>query len=172
MNKRIILVGPSAGGKNFIREKFVEKGYRADCSYTTRKPREGEVDEVDYNFISKETFEAGIEVDMYYEWVEYNGNFYGTGLEEWNNCDIFIMETDGIKHITTEDRKNSLVIYVNTPYDVRLKRMRERGWDDTKILERVKIDINKFGHSYLDHFKDFDIEISSQEHGKGLPHFK
>jgi guanylate kinase len=172
MNKRIILCGPAAGGKNFIRQKFVEKGYKADCSYTSREPRPGEVEGVDYKFITKADFRRRIEQNAFYEYVEYGDNLYGTGKSEWNNCDIFIMETDGIKHINEWDRKHCLVIYVNTPYDVRLKRMREREWDGKKIKDRVQVDMDKFGHSYLDCFKDFDIEISSQEFGKGLPHFR
>jgi guanylate kinase len=172
MNRRIILVGPSAAGKNYIREQFVKRGYKADCSYTSREPRPGEIDGVDYKFITKEQFKTKAVRGGFYEHIEYNGNHYGTGLDEWNECDIFIMETDGIKYITPEDRKNSLVILVNTPYDVRLKRMRERGWDDKKILERVAVDRDKFGHNYLEYFKDYDLEISSQEFGKGLPHFK
>lgn len=156
MNKRIILVGPSAAGKNFIREKFVEKGYKADCSYTTRKPRESEKYGVDYNFISEDEFTLRISQGAFYEHIQYNGNRYGTGTYEWNNCDIFIMETDGIQHIKLEDREHSLVIYVNTPNDVRIVRMVERGWDDKKIQERFNVDQKKFSE-----FKNYDLEISS-----------
>jgi guanylate kinase len=172
MNKRIILVGPTCSGKNYIREKFREKGYLIDCSFTTRKLRPGEIDEIDYSFISKETFEAGIEAETFYEWVQYGDNYYGTGLEEWNKNDVFIMETDGVSKIKPEDRKECLVIFVNTPYDIRLKRMRERGWSDEKILERTKVDQEKFGYHTNNPFADYDIEISSQVFGKGLPHFK
>jgi guanylate kinase len=171
-HRRVILCGPTCSGKNFIREKFSQKGYTHDVSYTSREPRPGEINGIDYKFISKKAFEEAIVRNEFYEYVEYNGNYYGTGLDEWYEADVFIMETDGIKHIKPEDRKESLVIYVNTPYDIRLKRMRTRGWSEEKILERVKVDQDKFGHNYLDHFSDFDIEISSQCHGKGLPHFR
>ena len=172
MNKHIILVGPTCSGKNFIREKFREKGYKIDVSYTSRKPREGEVNGIDYKFISKEFFEKRIYGDMFYEWVQYGDNYYGTGLQEWNECEVFIMETDGISKIKPEDRKECLVIFVNTPYNVRLERMRERGWSKEKIIERAQIDIKKFGNHSNNPFSDYDIEISSQVFGKGLPHFK
>jgi len=158
MNKRIILVGPTAAGKNFIREKFVKKGYKADCSYTSRKPREGETSFIDYCFISKFEFANKIANGEFYEHVEYNGNYYGTGLEEWNNCDIFIMETEGIQHINPEDRKQSLVIYVNTPVDIRIQRMRDRGWDNDKIYERIIVDQKKFKD-----FTNYDLEIISDK---------
>jgi guanylate kinase len=157
INKRIILVGPTCAGKNFIRDKFKEKGYQTDVSYTSRFPRNGEKNGVDYNFISKAEFKDKIEHGEFYEWVEYGGNFYGTGLKEWKWCDIFIMETDGIKHIKSEDRKNCLIIFINSPlYDVRIPRMKERGWDDDKIRERVKVDNDKFKD-----FTDYDVEIGS-----------
>jgi guanylate kinase len=157
MSKRIILVGPSASGKNFIREKFREKGYQADVSYTSRMPRDGEKNTIDYNFVSIQTFMKMIEERKFYEWVQYGDSYYGTGLKEWKWCDIFIMETDGIKHIKPEDKKDCLIIYVNTPLDTRIGRMRERGWTNDKILERIHIDAKKF-----DNFENFDLEISSE----------
>lgn len=158
MKKRLILVGPSAAGKNFIREQFVKKGFKADCSYTSREPREGEVDGVDYKFIGTPRFMEMIAGRKFYEWVEYNGKFYGTGLEEWNTCDIFIMESDGIGHLEEQDRKQSLVIYINTPLPTRVQRMKERGWNNDKVYERIVVDQKKFKD-----FKDYDLEIISDK---------
>ena len=156
MSKRIILVGPTAAGKTFIRDKFREKGYQIDVSYTSRMPRDGEKNTVDYNFISKSEFEFWISKNSFYEHVQYGDNYYGTGLKEWHWCDVFIMETDGISKIKPEDRPSCLVIYVNTPTSTRVTRMKERGWDNQKVYERLLIDEKKFSG-----FKDFDIEISS-----------
>jgi len=160
-HKRIILVGPSAAGKSFIKEKFISKGFKPEISYTTRKPREREVDKVDYNFISYEEFQDRITYECFYEWAQYGENFYGTGTSEWNNCDIFIMETGGVSKIKPEDRKDCLVIYINTPLEIRLERMSERGWDNKKKWERIQIDYHKFKD-----FKDYDLEISSEEQWK------
>ena len=158
MSKRIILVGPTASGKTFIRDKFREKGYKIDVSYTSREPREGEKDGIDYRFIGTPRFLEMTAGRLFYEWVTYNDNFYGTGLKEWNESDVFIMETDGIQHITPEDRKKSLIIFVNTTIDTRIKRMHERGWDNDKVYERILVDQKKFKD-----FKDYDIEIISDK---------
>ena len=80
-------------------------------------------------------------------------------MREWNTSDVFIMETDGLKHISPEERKNCLVIYVNTPEHIRIKRMKARGWDNNKMWDRIIIDEKKFRD-----FRDFDIEISSMKH--------
>lgn len=154
--KRIILCGASCAGKNFIRQRFLEKGYYCDVSYTSREPREGEIEGVDYRFITKKQFENRIKNNGFYEYVEYEGNYYGTGKNEWGHSQVFIMETDGINKIKQKDRKNCLIIYVNTPFDVRLKRMRARGWSSDKIWGRSKIDDVKFKN-----FTNYDLEISS-----------
>ena len=158
-HKRIILVGPSAAGKNHIRDIFVNKGYRADVSYTSRPPRDNETEGVDYHFITPEDFQERIFEGLFYEWVKYENKYYGTGRYEWENADIFIMETDGVKAIYPADRDDCLIIYVNTPFNTRLIRMRERGWSDEKIAERVRVDQEKFRN-----FKNYDLEISSEIH--------
>ena len=125
-------------------------------SYTSREPRSEEIDGIDYRFISKEEFLDRIEKKLFYEHVEYDGNYYGTGLTEWYKFDIFIMETSGITHISNDDRKENLVIYVNTPLNIRIHRMRERGWKRERIIERIDVDNKKF-----DEFWDYDLQISS-----------
>lgn len=155
MNKRIILVGPTASGKTFLRKKFEDRGFKCDISYTSRESREGEINGVHYHFISKKAFEEAITTGEFYEWVEYNGNYYGTGIEEWEELPLFIMETEGIKHIKPEDRESCLIIYLNPPPQYRIKRMKEeRGWDNEEITKRLETDREKFRN-----FRDYDIII-------------
>jgi guanylate kinase len=156
-HKRIILCGPSASGKNYIREKFREKGFLCDVSYTSREPRQGEINGIDYYFIDNSAFEDLIKRNAFYEWVKYGDYYYGTGNYEWNNCEIFIMETDGISKIKQKDRNDCLIICVDTPLPLRMIRMKERGWDDNKIQKRRNIDYKKFKD-----FSNYDFKISSE----------
>ncbi len=158
MNKRIIICGPTCSGKTVLRKRLEDKGFVFDVSYTTRQPRPGELNEIHYHFIDRETFNHGIDNGWFYEWVEYNGNYYGTGNAEWNELMCFIMETDGIKHISFEDRKNCFVIYLNPCEDVRIKRMiSERGWSIDAISDRLETDRKKFKD-----FLDYDLEITNE----------
>ena len=159
MNKRIILVGPAAAGKDFIKRKFGDKKFKLDASYTDRSPREGEIDGIDYHFISSSRFFEMIFKYDFYEYIEHGNYNYGTGQYEWDTCDVFIMEPHGVAQIDKDSRNFCLVIYINTPFNIRAKRMKERGWDNKKIEIRNEIDIKKFKD-----FKDYDIEISSEEH--------
>ena len=73
--------GPSGVGKGTIRNKLFEKNdlnLFYSVSMTTRKPRPGEVDGVDYYFVSNEEFDKNIENGNLLEWAEFVGNRYGT----------------------------------------------------------------------------------------------
>lgn len=155
-HKRIIFCGPTASGKTYIRNKFKEKGFVNEVSYTTREPREGEIDGVDYHFISKDMFMVMLANSEFYEHTYYNGSHYGTGIKEWNECEIFVMETDGLKTILQEDKKDCVFVYVDTPEETRIQRMKERGWDMDRIISRIKTDEIKFKD-----FLDYDFKISS-----------
>lgn len=157
MNKRIIICGPGAGGKDFLKKKFARRGFSLDVSYTTRPPREGEVDGVDYHFMDEMVFHQSI-YDMY-ETAQHGKYWYGTGQKEWDADDIFIMETHGISEITAEDRRECFIIYLNPPEHERVRRMRvERKWDWETIQHRLEMDNKKFGN-----FKDFDIQITNPD---------
>ena len=159
MNKRIILVGPTASGKTFLRNRFEDKGFECDVSYTTRPMRPGEKDGVHYHFLEVKIFEEMIKEGGFYEWVEYNGNYYGTGLEEWESLPLFIMETDGVKHITLEDRKSCFIIYINPAKVIRQTRMvLERGWTMEEVDKRLKTDRDKF-----EGFSDYDLILTDPE---------
>ena len=78
----IVLSGPSGVGKSTVISKLLSerKDIYFSVSFTTRKPREGEVDGVNYNFVSREEFERMIEDGELLEYAEYVGNYYGTSL--------------------------------------------------------------------------------------------
>ena len=78
--KLIVITGPSGVGKGTIVRNLLAKHSELclSVSNTTRNPRPGETDGVDYHFISTTEFEAAISEDEFLEWAEYAGNYYGT----------------------------------------------------------------------------------------------
>ena len=72
----ITLTGPTASGKSTLERMLVERGFAKVISVTTRAPREGEVNGVDYFFVSHEEFEELKANKQLVESVEYQGNFY------------------------------------------------------------------------------------------------
>ncbi|WP_078547232.1 guanylate kinase [Litchfieldia alkalitelluris] len=80
----IVLSGPSGVGKGTVRKELFSRPdtkLQYSISMTTRKPREGEVDGVDYFFKSREEFENLMEAGKLLEWAEYVGNYYGTPVD-------------------------------------------------------------------------------------------
>lgn len=78
-----VLSGPSGVGKGTVRKALFEKdiNLQYSISATTRKPREGEKDGIDYFFKSKQEFELMIEQNKLLEWAEFVGNYYGTPID-------------------------------------------------------------------------------------------
>ncbi|MCP8970191.1 guanylate kinase [Ectobacillus ponti] len=80
----IVLSGPSGVGKGTVRKALFEQedlALQYSISVTTRKPREGEVDGVDYFFRTREEFEDMIRSEKLLEWAEFVGNYYGTPVD-------------------------------------------------------------------------------------------
>lgn len=82
MNRGILIVisGPSGAGKGTVCKEVLKKdpSLRLSISATTRKPRAGEIEGINYYFVNKAEFEKMIEDDQFLEWAEVYGNYYGT----------------------------------------------------------------------------------------------
>mgnify|MGYP003454966019 FL=1 len=119
----IVLSGPSGVGKGTVRKELFSQpntNYEYSISMTTRQPREGEVDGVDYFFKSREAFEALIEEGGLLEHAEFVGNYYGTPLTYVNETldagrDVFLeIEVQGAAQIR-EKAPDALFIFLAPP---------------------------------------------------------
>lgn len=95
----VVISGPSGAGKGTICKALLqENDFWLSVSATTRQPRNGEVDGVNYYFLTKEDFEEKISKNDFLEYAEVYGNYYGTprskALEAINNGKDVILEID------------------------------------------------------------------------------
>jgi guanylate kinase len=155
---RLILVGAGGSGKDTARKRFEEKGYSYAVSYTTRPPREGEVNGKDYYFITAEVAKTMIEDDRFYEYVEFNGWLYGTTKHQMQYCDLFIMTPSGLAHVKPDDRAASLVIYFDISEEVRRERLSARNMPGDTLDRRIEADQKDF-----ENFTNFDIRITNPD---------
>ena len=151
MTKRgllIVLSGPSGVGKGTVRAAIFSKGEQKfvySISATTRKPRTGETDGVDYLFKTREEFEQMIQNKQLLEYAEYVGNYYGTPLEYVENTlatgkDVFL-EIDVQGAIQVRELMPEGVFIFLTPPDLNEleSRIVNRGTDsDEVIAKRMK----------------------------------
>ena len=119
----IVLSGPSGVGKGTVRKEiFSQKNtsFEYSISMTTRSPRAGEVDGVDYFFKSREEFEALIEQGKLLEYAEFVGNYYGTPVDYVRETtlkgkDVFLeIEVEGAKQVR-EKFPDGLFIFLSPP---------------------------------------------------------
>lgn len=152
---RIILCGKAASGKDHLRKILEGRGYRYGVSYTTRPPRDGEVDGRDYYFLEDNEFQTMVEQKFFYEYVSFNGWNYGTSNSQFHlTDDVFIMTPSGIGKLHAADRKNSFIIYIDIDIDIRRERLALRSDADT-VERRIEADENDFAN-----FTDFDIRLT------------
>ncbi len=142
-----IISAPSGAGKttlcNLVCDRFKSIVY--SVSYTTRKPRPGELDGKDYHFVSADVFKKMIKEDGFAEWAEVYGNFYGTSLELINKSltsgkDIlFDIDVQGTIQLL-EKYPDSITVFIMPPSIDKLKeRLESRGADDSQtILRRIE----------------------------------
>ncbi|EOR26588.1 guanylate kinase [Cytobacillus oceanisediminis] len=139
----IVLSGPSGVGKGTVRKEiFSQKNtsFEYSISMTTRSPRAGEVDGVDYFFKSREEFEALIEQGKLLEYAEFVGNYYGTPVDYVRETtlkgkDVFLeIEVEGAKQVR-EKFPDGLFIFLSPPSLSELKnRIVTRGTESEEII--------------------------------------
>ena len=155
-NKRTILVGKAASGKDYLRKRFESRGFKYAVTYTTRPPREGEVNGKDYFFISEDESKRLIESGFFYEYVIFNGWVYGTSVSQFYTSDLFIMTPAGISKIKPEDRLNSFIIYVDIDIQTRYDRLLNRDMPGDNVQRRIEADELDFSIFY-----DYDLRITN-----------
>lgn len=138
----IVLSAPSGCGKSTIVKRLLEErdNIRFSVSATTRAPREGEVDGVDYYFIDRETFADMVEKGEFLEYAEYVDNCYGTPrapvereLEAGNDV-LLDIETQGAFHVR-EACPDALMIFLLPPsFEELERRLVLRGKDSIEVI--------------------------------------
>jgi guanylate kinase len=150
MNKGAILLisGPSGCGKSsMLKELYkVIKNYYFSISTTTRKPRNGEKNGVEYFFVSKDEFEEGIKKNYFLEYAIVHGNYYGTSLKPIikaiNDGKLVIFDIDVQGHKIVREKLNNITtsVFITTPSLNELKnRLISRATDNhTTINKRIQ----------------------------------
>lgn len=141
--KLFVISGSSGVGKGTLLKKLLEKNPQLEVSIsaTTRSPRPGEADGVNYFFVTKEEFLKEVENGDFLEWAEFNGNYYGTrqawverNLDKGKNL-ILEIETKGALQIKKK-LPDSVLIFILPPSIEELEhRLRGRNTEDEETIQ-------------------------------------
>ena len=170
----IIISGPSGSGKSTVINALceIDETLQLSVSATTRKPRRGEVEGVNYHFLSKAEFEDYIQQGSFLEWAEYRGNFYGTlkseiaAAREAGKDSILEITVEGASQIRAQEQalapaRSLLIFIVPSSFATLEKRLRHRQTESEKELEQ-RLDIAKSEVLQIQHY---DYWVSNPEDG-------
>lgn len=164
----IVIVGGSGVGKTVVTQSIMEKSddFEKVVTNTTRNPRDGEKDGVDYNFCSKKTFKELIATNSLLEYTEYAGNYYGTSkysvkniLKKGKNA-IAVMDIDGARNMKKCYPMNTYSIFLTREKEGLIRSILERNVPMEEKIKRIsQLDTDFSGSSKCDYLivnKDID----------------
>jgi guanylate kinase len=139
----LVLSGPSGAGKSTIINAASDEigEYYFSISTTTRNPRVGEKDGVDYFFVSFESFEEDIKAGNFLEYAEVHGNYYGTSLKpvrvalEEGKLVIFDIDVQGHRLVRAKMNDLTTSAFITPPtLEALEERLRARCTDDESVI--------------------------------------
>lgn len=156
-----VISGPSGVGKGSVVAALLEREPSPELSVscTTRAPREGERDGIEYRFLTSEAFDALVAGDGFLEWADVFGRRYGTPrapVEEALDAgkDVLLeIDVQGARSVRERMRDAVLVFLVPPSRDELIRRLRERGTEDEAALQGrlERADVEMAERSWFDH---------------------
>lgn len=150
-NKGILFIvsAPSGAGKTTLCKMAVDffPDLRHSVSYTTRSPREGEINGIDYKFVSNEIFDRMLKKKEFLEWAEVHGHRYGTSFQDLNALiargrdiilDIDVQGAKQVNKFTCIGRQISKVFIFILPPSIKAceERLKYRGQDKRESIKK------------------------------------
>ncbi len=159
----LILSSPSGAGKTTLTKKIQQKyqNFKLSISHTTRKPRDNEIEGIDYYFVTKNEFGNLINTESFYEYAKIFENFYGTSKKNVDevikkNDILFDIDWQGTKQLSKFKNLKLVKIYLITENKKEIKkRLIKRNQNSKKEIESR---FNSFDED-VKHWIDYDYII-------------
>ena len=167
----LCLCGESGVGKDTLMKKLIEKyNYRRLVTYTTRPKRDGEVNGIDYHFVTPKVFHELCASDFFAETTSYtvaNGEVweYGTAIKDVKDDTIVILNPHGLKELKKDKSLDIIAVHLFAPHGEIWNRLRKRGDDSDEVARRMETDKKDFEdiNEYIDFAINTDGRYSVDE---------
>ncbi len=174
----IVVSGPSGVGKSTVVAAALaeDSSVWLSVSATTRSPREGEKDGVNYFFVSTERFESMIEAGEFLEWAEFAGNRYGTPrgpVQERRSSGIPVIleiELQGARQVRLSDPTARLVFLAPPSWEVLEARLTGRGTESAESVQ-ARLDAARLELAAQGEFDDVVVNADVRESARALLDF-
>lgn len=165
-NEKMIIVGKSGSGKDFLRRRLMNK-LRYAPKFTTRPKRKNETQGVDYDFISEKDFKNLKESDnvKVFQTFEIGEStwYYGISKQNFESNQLFIMTPEEISQLSDKDLSECFVVYIDIDLDIRKNRLIKRNDNNDSIQRRLLADDEDFkNYNYYD-LKITDPDFSADD---------
>ena len=139
-----VVSAPSGAGKTTVVERLIQlmPDLRMSRSYTSRPARPGEADGVDYNFVSRDRFEAMVAGDQFLEWADVFGNLYGTSTVDTERALaagtdlVLVIDVQGARQVRRQRPSVASVFVLPPSFDALETRLRGRSQDSEEQVRR------------------------------------
>lgn len=165
--KLFVISGSSGVGKGTVLKSFLNKNpnFMLSISCTTRAPRKGEVDGVNYFFLSKDEFQNCIDNDKFLEWAEFAGNRYGTKKKYIKQCleegkDIILeIDTQGALQVKKQMPEAVLIFICPPSLETLENRLRGRHTEDEATIQKRMQEVK----TELERAEKFDYKVINDD---------
>ena len=163
----IVVSAPSGAGKSTLLGHLLREipGLRFSVSHTTRAPREGESQGVQYHFVDRDAFERLIAAGRLLEWAQVHGNYYGTALAEWERAqaegvDLLLdLDVQGAAQVRARI-EDAVTVFVLPPSFADLeRRLRGRAQDGEESIARRL----RNARAELERYREYDFVLVNDD---------
>jgi guanylate kinase len=163
----VIVSAPSGTGKTTLAERLVEQvpDIKLSRSYTSRTARDGEIDGVDYNFVTRARFEAMVAAGEFLEWADVFGNLYGTAAADAERILaagtdlVLVIDVQGARKVRQRGFETTAVFVMPPSLEVLERRLRGRSKDsESDIQRRLQV-----AREEVSSFAEYDFLVVNDE---------
>ena len=142
----LVLMGKSNTGKSEIAKAIQrQQHFNKITTFTSRPARDGEVNGVDYHFISEDEYVEKFNSKYFVETGAYNGWFYGTTKNQYDENTVCVLTPHGLRQIRKNFGQEDIVsFYIKVPRRDRLIKLLERGDEIDEAIRRNQSDVGQY----------------------------